>query len=263
MATSPNRSQPPGLGDYRAELAAAARFLTRLGFLGQAEAAPIELSRTVWAFPIVGAAVGALGGAVLYLASGLGVPAFVAAVLGVGATVALTGALHEDGLADVADGFGGGADRARKLEIMRDSRIGAYGVLALALVMVAKIGALGAFRNPGDAWLALIAASAMSRAAMPILMVALPPARAEGLGAMAGRPERTRLLAALGIALALALVLLDFDAALAAAAGVGVVAYLMTGLARRQIQGHTGDVLGATQQIADLTVLVTLSAAMA
>ena len=246
--------------DFRAAL----RFLTRVPVRTArpaGEQAPLR--RAVRAFPIVGALVGLAAGIVYGIAGGIGLPDIVAAVLAVGAAALITGALHEDGLADMADGFGGGASAERKLAIMRDSRIGAYGVIALVVVLAAKVGAiadLGADAGEtGLAIAALVAAAAASRAAMPALMLWLAPARSDGLAADAGSPPATHVWTGLALALVLAVGLLTWS---------GLVAFLIAGLgtaavawlAERQIGGYTGDVLGGTQQIAEVLFLLTLAA---
>ena len=114
-------------------------------------------------------------------------PPLPAAALAVAATVAVTGALHEDGLADVADGFGGGATRERKLEIMRDSRIGTYGVCALILSFILRISALTNLGDPALVTAVLVAAHAAARAPIPAFMRLVPAARTDGLSADAGR----------------------------------------------------------------------------
>ena len=123
------------------DVADALRFFTRLSVSAPALAAPLDIPRIAWAAPVAGAVVGLVGALVLALTALLGLPPLLRAGLATAALVAATGALHEDGLADVADGFGGGATRARKLEIMRDSRIGAYGAIALALSLILRVGA--------------------------------------------------------------------------------------------------------------------------
>ncbi len=216
------------------------------------------MNRIAWAAPVAGAAVGFIGALILALTAWLGLPPLLCASLSTAALVAVTGALHEDGLADVADGFGGGATRERKLEIMRDSRIGAYGAVALALALILRVGALAAsLEGPfGRAALSLILVAAMSRAGALVPLALLPPARADGAGAAAGRLEGSALAAAWGstlvIALGAGLVALGLvhalvAAVLSAAAALGVVA-----LARRAIGGQTGDVAGAAQQCAEV-----------
>ncbi|MHA1108434.1 MAG: adenosylcobinamide-GDP ribazoletransferase [Alphaproteobacteria bacterium] len=238
-------------------------FLTRLPLPGAAVENPAPLAKSAWAFPLAGLVV-AVPAAVIYaLTTSLGLSPLPASVLCLACMVALSGALHEDGLADLADGFGGGADREQKLEIMRDSRIGAFGVVALALTLAARIAAIAAIADAALVTGAVIAAAALSRASMACVMYALPAARDDGLGKGAGKPAGRAVIAAVTLAFVIALAALDWkgaDAALAAAfIGAGAVALL----ARRQIGGHTGDVLGAAQQMAEIAILLTLAALMA
>ena len=158
---------PGRLARAARDIADALRFFTRLNLGAPAPAAPLDIARIAWAAPVAGAVVGLIGALVLALTALLGLPLPLRAGLATAALVAATGALHEDGLADVADGFGGGATRERKLEIMRDSRIGAYGALALALALILRVGALAAALD-GGFWrgsLSLILVAALSRAA--------------------------------------------------------------------------------------------------
>src|SRR5580704_1796473 len=176
-------------------------FLTRLPLGPGSSGADTDLARASWAFPIAGIIVGLIGGIVYALAYRLGLGAWPSAVLGVIATLAVTGCLHEDGLADTADGFGGGATRERKLEIMRDSRIGTYGVCALALSILLRVAAIATLARPSFAFWALLAAHGAARAALPIFMTIVPPARDDGLSHAAGQPpQQTALIAgALGV----------------------------------------------------------------
>ena len=218
--------------------------------------------------PLAGLVLGLPGALVLLAAWGLGLGPYLAATLGLTAGVLITGALHEDGLADVADGFGGGSTPARRLEIMRDSRIGAYGGVALMLSLALRIGALATLLDRGGAMaaLALPLAAALSRSAALAPLSLLPPARADGAGAAVGRPSR-RTLATAG-ALALGLTLLALALGLPPLGGVlmGVLAALaalgVTALARRAIGGQTGDVVGAAQQAAEIAALLGLVAAL-
>ena len=145
--------------------------------------------------------VGLIGALVLALTTLLGLPLILRAGLATAALVVATGALHEDGLADVADGFGGGATRARKLEIMRDSRVGAYGAIAIALALILRVGALAAALDGGfwRASLSLMLVAALSRAAALTPLALLPPARVDGAGAAAGRLELERARRRLGL----------------------------------------------------------------
>ena len=219
----------------------------------------LPLADTVRAWPIVGVFVGALSGGVLWLAANAGLSPLAASFAALITAAVATGALHEDGLADVADGFGGGADKTKKLRIMRDSRIGAYGVLALVMGVGFKAGALGGFNSPGLAAAALIAAHTLSRAALPLLMVALPPARRSGLGQGAGQPKRENAAMSAAIGVLVAVLALGIGPGLVAAALAALAVAGVGWLAHRQIGGLTGDVLGATQQVAEALVLAGLA----
>jgi adenosylcobinamide-GDP ribazoletransferase len=241
----------------RAELASAFLLLTRLpvGWL-TGGGAPADLVDSVWAFPIVGVAVGGIGGVAYWVCARLGLPPAVAAVWTLAALLLATGALHEDGLADTADGFGGGRTPARKLEIMRDSRIGSFGALALALSLAARGTSIAAIALPGHVTAALVASGALGRGAILIVLLALPPARADGLGA--GLKDSGSLAAAVGLALA-SVVALACGAGWAVPAAL-VAALAVAWLARRQIGGYTGDVLGAASVVAECAALALLSA---
>lgn len=225
--------------------------------MGRMEKAP-PLADAVWAYPLVGAVAGALAGLVFSLAAWAGLPPVAAGLAAIGASVLLTGAMHEDGLADLADGFGGGRTRERKLEIMRDSRIGSYGVIALVLVLGLRVECLAALPVAGMA-ARLAALGAVSRALPPAVMLAMPPARADGLGqAAGGQIAKGAVLAGLVLAAGLAL-LLGISAIIKLFAVMALVAAWLAWLAKRQIGGFTGDVLGAVQilsETAGLCVLV-------
>ena len=232
------------------ELAGAFMLLTRLpiGRLSTAQSPP---AACIWAYPLVGAAIGTIGAAMFALAR-LVLPPSIAALLAITATLLATGALHEDGLADTADGFGGGATPQRKLDIMRDSRIGSYGALALMLSLALRVTAIATLASPAMGAYALIAAGALGRLAMLVPLWRLTPARQTGLGAALGRPAARTLIIGLVCAAPFAV---PAPATMLAALGAGAI---MTGLARRQIGGYTGDVLGATEQLAEAAILVTL-----
>jgi adenosylcobinamide-GDP ribazoletransferase len=218
---------------------------------------------SAWAWPLVGSAIGALQAVIAGLALWLGVTPGVAAVLVLVAGAFLTGALHEDGLSDTADGLYGGWTRARRLEIMKDSRVGSYGVLALVLVTLARWSALTAILVlTGDGsgyWGALIATGALSRAPMALIMAILPNARGEGLSHATGRPSLR--VAGTGLALAFGISALALGwAALPVLALVLAVSGVLALTALRRIGGQTGDILGAAQQLAEATALAVLAA---
>src|SRR3981081_3551181 len=190
------------MNDWLDDLRTAVAFLTRLPMPPPTGPMPANVVRPQRMFPLVGAAIGGAVGLVCLGMRMMGVPDLAAGALALGASAILTGALHEDGLADVADGFGGGRDSAAKLEIMRDSRLGTYGALILMVSFVTKLSALAALP---DAYVvqSLIAAHALSRGVLPAMSMSLPYAREDGLAASAGRPD----LATAGTALALALII--------------------------------------------------------
>lgn len=236
---------------------AALMLLTRLPVRVDRTMDPAAFPRAFGWFPVVGALVGAAGGLVLWAAGG-GVPPLAAALLAVAAQVLLTGGLHEDGLADVADGFGGGRDRERRLAIMRDSRIGSYGTLALVIGIGLRVALTAPLAGTVEAVGALVAAGALSRAPLAAMARTMPPARADGLAVAQGRPSGLVALAAAvagtGIAAA---VEPGWPAALSAAA---LAAATLSGLAMRRIGGVTGDVHGAAQQTAEVAALLALAA---
>ncbi len=238
------------LKDMRATLGLLTRF--------PVDPAPVTPD-SAWAFPLAGLAVGAAAALVLWSAAALGLPPGPAAGLALAVMVIVTGALHEDGLADAADGFWGGRDRDRRLEIMRDSRVGSYGVLALALSLLLRWSALAALAASGGAVAALIAAAVLSRAAMLWPMSVLPHARADGLSRLAGRPGRRTLMLAALLALGLALAAVSV-AALLLAPLLWLTAVAAARIARAKIGGQTGDVLGATQQLCEIAALLALAA---
>jgi len=241
------------------DLVAAGRFLTRLPLTGLSSAHTGLLARSMRAFPLVGIVIGVAGWAVFALAADIGLPSTIAALLALAATVLVTGALHEDGLADTADGFGGGEDRAGKLAVMRDSRIGAYGVLALVFSLALRAAALAVLTSP-RAGAALIAAHAVSRAGLPIVMRWLAPARDDGLGASAGQPDDAAIGWCAGIAVVVTLLCLGVVPGLAALVVAAAAVAGLARLAQRQIGGYTGDVLGAAQQTGEIAVLLSAAA---
>lgn len=247
----------------------ALQFLTRLPVrLSRFE--PAWLNDCVRHFPLVGALVGAAGAAVLVGASQFW-PAWVAAVLALAATVALTGGFHEDGLADTFDALGGVVPREKALAIMKDSRIGSYGALALGLSLLLRAALLAvlATRPLMGAVAALLASHALARTAAVGVMVSLPyggdaeHAKAKPL-ALAVAPGNFIMALAwcglLGAGLwAWGLPLERLLLALAAAAAVAV---LMRQWLQRRLGGYTGDGLGATEQLAEIGVLLAFTAAL-
>ncbi len=243
----------PGIGRWLSAPAVALMFLTRLPVRGPR----VALAGAVVAFPLVGILVGALGGGAFWVAAMAGLPPLACALIALAVTAIMTGALHEDGLADTADGLAGHTPED-SIRIMRDSSIGGYGVLSMIFSVGLRAVALAAIADPPAVVLAMAAVGAVSRAAMPGVMLALPKASKTGLGAAAGKPAAVD--TAIGIALAalLALVLLGPAGALAILAAAAVATLVIAILARRRLGGYTGDILGAVQQTAEIAALLTL-----
>lgn len=252
----------------KAEILRALRFWTRLpvpvqSFEVDPHAAP-QMNTLAPAAPVVGIVVGLITGLVLALGHSIGLPGLASAALATAAGALVTGAMHEDALADIADGFGGGADSERKLEIMKDPRLGSYGATALFLALVFRVAVLAAIVEGAGAVAAVVAAvgaAALARPAGLWPLVALDPARRDGSGAAAGRlDERVwRLSAAIGggVGLVCALWVAGGWGLLAPVAGLAA-AYGMAKLAESQIGGQTGDVCGAATHLAELAFLAVL-----
>ena len=238
--------------------------LTRLPVAPRAEESAATEANAVaaasWAFPAVGAGIGMIAALALFLATSLGVGETPAVLLALVAAGLLTGAMHEDGLADTVDGLGGGRDREEKLAIMHDAQQGTYGILALVFSIGLRAAALVAIGSPIEAGLALIAAHAASRAVLAPAMLWLRPARADGLGATAGRPGEITTLVSVAIGVFIALGMLGPVRGAVGLVLMGVVVTATAMLAHRQIGGYTGDILGALQQIGEITMLLVAAA---
>ena len=240
-----------------AEAQLAVILLTRLPFGRLRDPVP-PLGAAAWAFPMAGLPVGLIAGAVMAAALALGLSPLVSGGLALGAQVMATGALHEDGLADICDGFWGGTKRERRLEIMRDSRIGSYGTVGLVLTLGLRwlgLAALAEAQTPAAVIAPVIAVAMASRVATVALMAGLRPARADGLGAQ-GRAVGTASVLVAVLVGGLPLLLLPQGGAALVAAALSVAVLAM--IARRKIGGQTGDVLGAGQQAAEIALLLAL-----
>lgn len=252
MSAPPRRMRPA------ADAALALAFLTRIPVPAKLLDAA-DMRRAAGWFPLVGVVVGALAGGVRAGAEPL-LGGATASVLALAALVIVTGALHQDGLADCADGLGVRGDRQRRLAVMRDSQIGTFGMLALlgwGLLAFTTLAPL----SDAHALVALIAAAALGRAAALVHASTIPPARSDGLGAGFAVP-RASLAAGLATALvATALATRDLTDATAALAAAALATAAATAAARRAIGGRTGDTLGATVAVTELAVLLALAAA--
>lgn len=255
-----------GLGWLRhrsEELRLAAMFLTRLP-MGRIDR-PMQLGQSSWSWPLVGAGLGLCFAALFAAAQWIGLPLWPAVVLAMGGQLLLTGGLHEDGLADLADGTGARGDAAARLDVMRDSRLGSYGALAL-IFMLGWQATLWASLPAAQIWATALICAAASRAALPLWMAWFKMARANGLAQYAQAGD-TALRQAMALLIGLGVVLGPSLAATGpfwghalAAFGLCVVAQGALCLyARRLLGGITGDVLGAAQVIGQALALAALT----
>lgn len=228
--------------------------LSRVPVMGIDDFRATLIVRSVWSWPLVGlllAGFAVLPAMLVYELTG---NILIFAIVALAAMVLLTGCMHEDGMADCADGFGGGFERARKLEIMRDSHIGTYGVTALILCFGLRLVLLSAAGSAGQAVTLFLILAVTSRAAMPVVMHILPPARDNGLGKGAGHPKLIAVGIGVAIAAVVSVILSGVIATAVIAAGAMLAIALVVAVAKWQIGGQTGDVLGASQLTTELFV---------
>lgn len=211
-----------------------------------------------WAFPLVGVVVGTTSALIGILCLILGFGPSISAGFVVMTSLLITGAMHADGLADCADGFWGAWTKERRLEIMKDSHIGAYGVIALVLVIGLQWHIISALMQAEVAFIALISAAVLSRGPLPIIMARIPNARGSGLSHQTAMSDQNSAFGALVLSFIIALMMLGLSGfwVIGCAAGATIAA---TALARWKVDGHTGDTLGATQITCEtLTLLAAL-----
>ncbi len=273
MSDAPNRttgaeSLPVSLvRDYAAQL----RFFSRLPVPrlcpGDDPAAPPPFARAIRMLPLAGITIWAPAAVLVALSGFTELSGFAVAALALIVTTILTGAFHEDGLADVADGFGGGFTPERRLEIMKDSRIGAFGGTALVAQFVLRTALIADLVDgvgAGKAALLLLGVAGLSRVAPLVLMSSLPPARSDGLGRAAGSPEGTALAIALvigGFVFVATSVGVSGPAAMVLALVLAASALAFLGaVAKAKIGGFTGDVIGAGTLVAETAMLLGLTA---
>lgn len=253
---------PAIIGELLTDMRIAVTFLTRLPIRPLEIVHPEQLLRAQRVLPLVGALIGCAIGLIYAGLTAIGAPALASAAIALGIGALITGALHEDGLADMADGFGGGRDKESKLEIMRDSRLGTYGALITIVSFTVKASALSTLSG-FVAVTGLAACHALARGGLSALALSLPFARKDGLAATAGRPSFATAFTSALLALVIALVALPWRVALVASVGAMLSVAAVRSLARRQIGGQTGDVLGAAEQIAEAVILLSLASLLA
>jgi adenosylcobinamide-GDP ribazoletransferase len=215
-----------------------------------------DVARAGWALPVAGLLIGLAGSAIYWIASGIGLTGDAAAMLALATTILITGAIHEDGLADTADGLGGGRTRDQKLEIMRDSRIGTYGACALIISLVLRWSAVATIGKPGPVTAALLVSHAAARATLPVFMWLVPPARSDGLSAGAGQPPDRSALIACGLGAFCLACGFGLSRAIAAVFLLLLVGLITARLATRQVGGQTGDILGALEQVSEMAIML-------
>ncbi len=211
-------------------------------------------AQSVWAFPLVGAALGAGAALVAHVSMALGAPAAFAGALALATFAVGTGFMHEDGLADTADGLGGGQTPEKCLEIMKDSRIGAFGATVLGIALIARFSGFEALSVAGALFWPLVAVGAASRLPMVLVMFFMPRARPGGLSDKVGSPPPQALVGAIALALVLCLFALGWSG-FALLFWALVAPLPLIGFAKVRIGGQTGDILGATQQLAEIASL--------
>jgi len=258
------------IATYAADIARAVAFLSRIPMPKSAFAGyDGKLDRVARAFPVAGILIGFLPAIVLLLMLCLHADRLMSALVALAVQAIVSGALHEDGLADCADGIGGGRDRDHSLSIMKDSRIGTYGAIALILSFAIRAAAIAAIARgtvPFAAALALPAVGCISRCALVWHWQRLPPAKSDGVAAAVGRPSEGIMQTALvsGCLLAALFIwpslgLLPLVCSLLAA---GIAVLIFGGIVRRALGGHTGDTLGAAAQISEAAALCALAMAL-
>ncbi|MCF6272804.1 MAG: adenosylcobinamide-GDP ribazoletransferase [Rhodobacteraceae bacterium] len=237
------------------DILAAFTLLSRLPVPVDHERAGKRGAAAAWAYPLVGAALGAIAGLLGWGLVAAGMTAGMAAFFVIMLQIALSGALHEDGLADMADGMGGFTP-ARRLEIMKDSRIGVYGTLALILVILGRHTGISVQIGP-ELPLILAALGAGSRAMMVSVMAGLKNARPDGMSAAAGRPSLAAALLAQVLALLISLIAFGWYGILVLLV-MGLAAFIIAFIAKTTLGGQTGDVLGASQQSSEIIGLAVI-----
>lgn len=256
-----------GVKDYAADIARALAFLSRIPVSSSVfDGHDGNLGRVSRAFPAAGLLIALPAALAFGLLLRLHADPLLAALLALTVQTLTTGALHEDGLSDTADGLGGGKDRDRSLAIMKDSRIGTYGAIALVLSFGLRAAALAAIARglpPLPAALSIPAAAAISRGALVWHWYSLPSAKSDGVAAAAGRPDSSAMWVALATAALVAAILLwpgvGLTSTMISLFVVALCTVFFTAHIRRRLSGHTGDTIGAAQQICEIATFCALA----
>lgn len=230
-------------------------FFTRLP-IGKRDFGSLTLAQSVIFFPIAGAVIGGMDSAFYIAMLGLGIPSNISAWLTIGFHLLLTGGLHEDGLADTADGLASGRDRTQKLAIMRDSRIGSYGVLALITIIALRANIIAGFAGSFATIFIFIATATCSRSFLTIFMYKISYARDFGLAVRAGKPNVRQTIIALSIGILSLFITGEILAAITAIFALAIIYVILKHIFIKNFNGITGDTLGASQQISEVTLLL-------
>ncbi len=214
-----------------------------------------RMDKAVWAYVFAGIIWGFSTWTITFAFAYFGLPVSIASALGLSAGIIATGAMHEDGLADSADGILGSWNRSRRLEIMKDSFLGAYGVLAIVLSTIIRWQLIFALFANSYALVILIIAGCLSRSVLPIIMAMLNHAREEGLSHSVGRPSGPSVYISLSMTILFAFFTLKIEGLMLCFIAV-LLAFACAKVAQRTIHGQTGDILGATAIFTETGVLI-------
>ena len=254
-----NDNRPPATAlTFGDELVMGVRFFSRLPTGNTPHQRP-NLDRMALTLPLTSVVIGVIPVAVLLLLEWAGTPTFFAAVIAVASLIIVTGAMSEDALADAADGLFGGPTIEQRLDIMKDSRHGTYGVCAIVVLLAARIAAVGSVTSPLEAAAIMLTAPLLGRSGALWLSVALPAARSGGAAATAGQVSQRNFLVGIGIAAIVSFATAGFAVGIlglvAAFALAATVAWGWTTLCRKLIGGQTGDLIGALQALLEIAAL--------
>lgn len=242
---------------YKEDFCAALMLLTRIPVNWDKVSPdnPPDMNRSLWAYPLVGLLVGLVAALIFYVCVFASIPNSISIVLTLSSVIFITGAFHEDGLADTADGFGGGGDKQEKLDIMRDSCIGTYGALALISAFLLKVFALLELTHI-EVLGTLVVAAVLSRLMIIYMLIMLKPARKDSLSTQSGKPGGDAIIFATGSALLFSGLVFDIRLIILMFLVACAVTFLFSRLARSQVGGFSGDILGASQQLTEVSIYI-------
>ena len=239
-------------------LCIAGLFFTRFPFRVKGKIEPEDLKKSGWVFPIIGALIGLIGGTVFLLCSEIGFSPGVCAILAVLSLILATGGLHEDGLADTFDGCFGGYDKTTRLNIMRDSQVGAFGIIALIFSIYLRCIVFIDLSELGLVFIGFIVSGAISRGILPLSTIFLDPARVNGMASKMGKFSPDLSLLSAGLSVVIMMLLIDVLVVIFICVVVLFAVGIFMIIVKRLLGGYTGDTLGAYQQIAEIVTLLAI-----